>query len=457
MALPGIVALLIFVYVRPHEFVDWLEKVPVLPLVLVAALAGVAFDPQLRLRQGPQSAWMLGFLVWASLTIVASIGPGVAFDPVLQIAIPIAIAYMLGAQPIGSGSPFRVLRAAALTLVGCAVFVGAVAFHQSRAPQSCVIVDYSRRGDTFESDGRACERRIDCYDDSADPEHEYSCERLGLFGTTTVAGRIRYRGLLNDPNELALALGIALPMLFALGAGRRGVVWKVLPIAAVAGVVYLIDLTQSRTGIMVVLAVMGVYLINRYRGFGVVAAIALTVAMSFIGGRSDTGADESVLERYEAWRTALDLVRSHPILGVGQGQFNEYHYLTAHNSYMLIPAELGLPGFLSWLGVLVISAVIPIQALRQLRDHPLALPIRTWAVALLSALAGILVAMMFLSLPYHVLVWVYLGLCGAFWGAVRSIAPEFQVRLGLGGLAAIAGGALGLLAVIWVLLRVKGY
>jgi hypothetical protein len=41
------------------------------------------------------------------------------------------------------------------------------------------------------------------------------CERIGLFQTTTNAGRVRWRGVLQDPSELALTTGIVLPFAFA--------------------------------------------------------------------------------------------------------------------------------------------------------------------------------------------------------------------------------------------------
>ena len=52
--------------------------------------------------------------------------------------------------------------------------------------------------------------------------------------------------------------------------------------------------------------------------------------------------------------------RSHPFLGVGLGQFGEYHYLTAHNSYLLALAELGFPGMVLFSSIVYLSIKIPV-------------------------------------------------------------------------------------------------
>ena len=44
---------------------------------------------------------------------------------------------------------------------------------------------------------------MDCHE-GGEPGAIYRCERVGLFGTVSVGeGRVRYRGVLKDPNELA--------------------------------------------------------------------------------------------------------------------------------------------------------------------------------------------------------------------------------------------------------------
>src|SRR5581483_6811753 len=78
-----------------------------------------------------------------------------------------------------------------------------------------------------------------CRKDANDPLANYHCERVGPLGTSTQGGRVRYRGSLADPNELALMTCLALPLAFAFAergplrasaAGRRAAAGPRLPV-----------------------------------------------------------------------------------------------------------------------------------------------------------------------------------------------------------------------------------
>jgi O-antigen ligase len=127
--------------------------------------------------------------------------------------------------------------------------------------------------------------------------------------------------------------------------------------------------------------------------------------------------------------------RSHPLLGVGLGQFTEYHYMTAHNSYLLALAELGFPGMVMFAAVLYLSAKIPVVALSHMRKTTVpeilagAELTRAWAVGLLAAFIGLSVGVFFLSFTFHYVLWIYVGLSGALYSAIRRHDSTFRVRL----------------------------
>jgi O-antigen ligase len=70
-------------------------------------------------------------------------------------------------------------------------------------------------------------------------------------------------------------------------------------------------------------------------------------------------ADDSARQRFEILKTGLHIAASHPFLGVGIGGYLEanarYAPLLgahdAHNTYVRLAAEMGLPGLLLWLGL----------------------------------------------------------------------------------------------------------
>src|SRR5437868_13204570 len=116
-----------------------------------------------------------------------------------------------------------------------------------------------------------------------------------------------------------------------------------------------------------------------------------------------------------------------PSLSVRLRQFTEHHSLTAHNTYVLAAAELGLPGMFLWSTVFYISLKIPVSALSRFQSPESAVA-RTWAMAMVAALTGLAVGVFFLSFCYHYVLWIYFGLSGAFYAAARTHDPEWKVE-----------------------------
>lgn len=50
----------------------------------------------------------------------------------------------------------------------------------------------------------------------------------------------------------------------------------------------------------------------------------------------------------EAWAVGIDLLKTHPIFGVGFMRFGEYFFITAHNTIVVCAAELGMFGLFWW-------------------------------------------------------------------------------------------------------------
>ena len=60
--------------------------------------------------------------------------------------------------------------------------------------------DWEGRGE-LALDGRPCETASDCRENAPVPDGNYRCERAGPLSTTTIGGRVRYRGSLADPER----------------------------------------------------------------------------------------------------------------------------------------------------------------------------------------------------------------------------------------------------------------
>ncbi|MGD0735513.1 MAG: O-antigen ligase family protein [Terracidiphilus sp.] len=164
--------------------------------------------------------------------------------------------------------------------------------------------------------------------------------------------RLRGEGDINDPNDFGQLLALAVPLIFIFWRPQRTVRNFVFVLLPVAALLFGIFLTHSR-GALLSLMAMVVVAARRRIGtapamFVAVALFVAAMAMHFTGGReisADSGSDRTSL-----WGQGLEILRAHPLFGVGFGQMREYTdvHLTAHNSVVVCAAELGLFGFYFW-------------------------------------------------------------------------------------------------------------
>ncbi|HVW30334.1 MAG TPA: O-antigen ligase family protein [Polyangiaceae bacterium] len=456
-AIPGIVALVVFIYARPQEFVERLRVIPFLYVFFALALCGGLLDLRVRnlkLANTPQLPWIVLFFLWASFTVLVR-APSDAASHIMELLICVVL-YLLIAHGVQSFRALHVVAAAVLSMVLLVCGVGA---HQGFAPLGCVMIDPAAERDTAagKPDGRPCETIRSCYDGDTEPGADYACEHIGLFGTTSIGGgRVRYRGVLQDPNELALAGGVGLPLAFAFGqvrkgrTGQRAVTWLAFALVLLCAV-----LTGSRGGQLVFLTVMGAYFARRFGARGLVVGGVLALPLLLLGGRSGAEADSSTTERLDLLTEALSMWKSHPVLGVGLGQFTEWSYMTAHNSYLLALGELGFPGMVLFSIIVYLSAKIPLVAYRTITPDGGVLfaegaPVtRPWAMAITAAFAGLALGIFFLSFTYHYVLWIYMGLSGAFYSAIRAHYPSFRVRFGGRDLALVVAVDLAIIVLVF--------
>jgi hypothetical protein len=452
--LPGLLAILVAHYTKVHEITPSLQRVPCLNLAYLAACCGFLLDIRLGLLRAeacPQLRIAIPLWLWTLVSIGFSVG--ITPDGVTVMMVYVML-FLIVAQGVQS---FRVLRVVALSILAISLFLGLVAAIQATRPFMCIplmpdVPDFRPSS----PDGRFCETTAECHID-AEPGQTYMCERPGPLMTASVGhGRVRYRGILEDPNELALSLVITLPFAMIMFAQRRSVLNLLLLIVAFAIVFPVVVLTGSRTGQLAFVAVVAVYVMQRVSWKGILAAAVLAAPALLLGGRSGEEAEGSTTDRLEAWSAGIDMVRSSPLWGIGKGQFSEQYVITAHNSFVLAAAELGLIGMALWVGVLYTGLKITLLAIRRYRGRPDASVPHAWARALFASLIGITVGTSFLSLGYHPVVWTFLALPGAYYLAARRHDPEFRVVFGIRDLLVVATFAILYLAGTKVYLLARG-
>ncbi|HWU89919.1 MAG TPA: O-antigen ligase family protein [Kofleriaceae bacterium] len=437
-AVPGIAALIVFILARPQEFVPLLQRVPFLHLFTALAVLGWVIDVRLRRLQPvatPGFPWAVAFLGWCLIT-VAAVVPELLIRKIIELGILFAL-YGTIAHGV---QRFRTFQHLAAVLACTCMFISLVCFHQGIAPKQCIASE-ERTESGGTPDGRICDTNESCHLNipEAGVGLEYRCEHVGLFGTYSLEERVRYRGELQDPNEVSLTISAgALSLLVAFLRRKRHPLIRSACVTGIAIVLATVWFSQSRGGQVGALLVFFIYMLRRYGIWAMIPAGVLALPVMLLGGRSGEAADASTQLRYEAWATGLNMFKASPIFGVGHGQFVEHHFLTAHNSFVLTVAELGMPGFFLFTCMIYLTFKSLIGGLIQLRDVPGSESAEVWGMALLAAFAGIMFQINTLSFAYHSVLWIFFGLVGAWTGAIRHHKPDFQMKLTWRDLAIIA-------------------
>lgn len=449
---------MIFILARPQEFIPLLQRVPFLHLFTALAVLGWVIDVRLRRLQpfaSPTLPWVVAFVLWCI------VGTAVIAPDKLQLRMVELISLFALYGTIAHGvQRFRTFQLIAGVLAATCMFIALVCLHQGLAPLQCIAGQESGEGDIEgHPDGRECVISEDCRGPDAEPGMEYRCERAGLFDTFTTGERVRYRGELHDPNEVALAIsGGALSLLIAFAMRKRKPHTVFLYGAGALLAFYSVYLTQSRGGLMAGLLVPGVYVVRRWGLRAVVPAALIALPILMSGGRSGEAADLSTEMRYEAWATGLAMFHHSPIFGVGARLFGSHHFLTAHNTFVLVLAELGFPGVVIFVSIVYLSFKTLLVGLRELRDVPGTEAATVWGMALLASMAGVAFQINTLSFAYHSVMWIMFGLVGAWFSAVRYHRPEFRVKMTwLDLILVVAGCGAYAMVILPVFLKFKGY
>jgi O-antigen ligase len=255
-------------------------------------------------------------------------------------------------------------------------------------------------------------------------------------------GRLSMMGTLGNANDLATMLLFGLPCWGLIyGSGRGGFLRKVLAAAAIAFHIWLVLRTGSRGGLLALLAIftiawLRVSVAKKIVSIGLAGLLGLTVVAylpeatrdryrSWSPGPDAEGelseAAQSAQVRYRVMEQALKVSLLHPLLGVGMGNFiyaanDEFEkagqrplWKGAHNSYLQVSSELGLPALLIYCALLVHSGRASYRLARKgpLEQQPLG-----WCV--LAMTICFVITSFFLGIPYSFFVPTLAALATAF-------------------------------------------
>ena len=239
----------------------------------------------------------------------------------------------------------------------------------------------------------------------------------------------QFRPLVGDtvnPNVMAGAIVCVLPVALALGGWGSGAVgWRDRTLAAVAAAVLgsMLVLTQSRGAMLALGAALLVLATLRWRWGGLVLLVGMgVVGLAFWRNPSlasqvvSVGMRVGQGSRLELWSRAIYLIEDFPWTGVGLGMYgpvvdNLYPLFTsgpglphAHNLALQVAVDLGLPGLVAWLSIVLLVYAAAWQSWRSARRRK-----DSWGSALT---AGLLAA--------HTALLVHGVSDAVTWGMVRT-------------------------------------
>ena len=258
---------------------------------------------------------------------------------------------------------------------------------------------------------------------------------------------------LADPNDLALILLFPLAFAIAMVLIKGPSLDRLLGFIGGGMIMAAIVFTQSRGGLLGVIAVFGFIGLNRIKSRALVislcAAAALGLAaMMGLSGRvsggaaelSASGIDESARGRLVAWHAAINMMLANPLTGVGIDGFVDAFFRhtpeilekdkAVHSTWFQVMAEMGLPGIVVFVGLFLATFRSAYTSFREINAMPRRDPVlETTAMALVSGLAGFAIAGTFLTQPLNWPLYILIALTLALRTALDRTTTADDVQM----------------------------
>ncbi len=282
-----------------------------------------------------------------------------------------------------------------------------------------------------------------------------------LFGTSDSGRLFLDEGRFSNPNEMAQALLMGMPFLWAVLSNSSSRFFKLAASGGLMLMLYVISRTGSR-GALVSLVVIGTMMFVRASLAGkvkvLVSVLVLLSAavlilpenlkvryMTFFSTDPDAENNQEVDQtmlvsavasansREDMFKRSLVVTLHHPLLGVGPGNFpveedrmakaegkRRGAWLGTHNTFTEVSSECGIPAFLFYCAIVVASFRKTYSLYRRTRNLPQFKEINSHALALNYSLIAFVVTGLFVHAAYTALLPVLAGLTISL---VRSAEP----------------------------------
>jgi O-antigen ligase len=245
--------------------------------------------------------------------------------------------------------------------------------------------------------------------------------------------RITYLGFFNDPNDLGMFLVMNIP--FAMYFYSKGkFLLKLTMVVTLCALAYGIYLTGSRGSMLGAGGLLGIYILVVNAGPKLfISAVILSPIAATVVASLQSNIDASANGRLEAWYAGIQMLMSNPVFGIGKGLFFDYHGLVAHNSYIHVAGELGVPGYSLWGGALVFTVLTGYLFIKASKTKANETEIEDQAFeneqllnkTLFFSMIGFMITGFFISRMFTLTLFIFMGMTIASHIRMIKLKPEY--------------------------------
>lgn len=254
-------------------------------------------------------------------------------------------------------------------------------------------------------------------------------------------------GLYGNANDFAIMIALNWPICLGFLLATKNPFKKLLWGIGLIGMLWAVTLTYSRSGFIAtsvaILASFWEFGIKGKRKHVVIGAAVLALLLlpvlipSHYGTRLEGIFNPSIdpldkgsaAARRELLIMSLKLTATHPIFGVGPGQFESFTqtWFLTHNTYTQLSSEVGLPGFILFILILrrVFRNLKDVTKTERFRSDP---QVEVFAGALRASFAGYLVGAFFASYAYELFIYALVAFTGVLYNACQEQAPPARPK-----------------------------
>lgn len=232
-----------------------------------------------------------------------------------------------------------------------------------------------------------------------------------------------------DNNYFSQLLTMTIPLAFYLIFTSRSFLKNLILTILCLSMITTITITFSRSGFMGLLTVLTIILLKSKKKFYLLPiGISLVIGLIYLlpANYKDRihsiityQQDISAMRRVYAWEAGLNMVKQHPLTGVGLGNFEplskEYNpslpdFLTAHNFLIHLAGECGIIGVILFLALIITSGRDLMYLKKRFRNTSEGKWIIPLADGIEVSFCGYIIACNFSSETYMLLLYVLIGL-----------------------------------------------